>query len=47
MMIKEIDLRNYLFNADVSELPPERRLEIAAALRREMTEIFNGRNIFE
>ena len=28
MMIKEIDLQNYLFNTDVYELPPQTRLEI-------------------
>lgn len=46
MMIKEIELQNYLFNADVYELPPRTRLEISNNLRREMIEIFNGTNIF-
>lgn len=46
MLIKEIDLQNYLFNTDVYELPPKNRLEITNNLRREMIEIFSGRNIF-
>lgn len=46
MLIKEIDLQNYLFNSDVYELPPKTRLEITDNLRREMIEIFSGRNIY-
>ncbi len=46
MLIKEIDLQNYLFNKDVYELPPELRLDIISGLRREMIEIFSGRNIY-
>ena len=46
MLIKESDLQNYLFNTDVYELPPKTRLEINSSLRREMIEIFSGRNIF-
>ena len=46
MLIKELDLQNYLFNTDVNELPPRRRLEITNALQREMIEIFSGRNVF-
>ena len=46
MLVKEIDLHNYLFNSDVYELPPTVRLEIMDNLRREMIEIFSGRNIF-
>lgn len=46
MLIKDIDLQNYLFNADVYELPPKTRLEITDSLRREMIEIFSGRNIY-
>ena len=42
MMIKEIDLQNYLFKTDVYELPPQVRLEIMNNLRREMIEIFSG-----
>ena len=46
MLIKEIDLQNYLFNKDVYELPPKTRLEITNNLRREMIEIFSGSNIY-
>lgn len=46
MMVKDIVLQNYLFRTDVYELPPELRLEIMQNLRREMIEIFNGRNIY-
>ena len=46
MLIKEIDLKNYLFKSDVYELSPKERLEITDDLRKEMIEIFSGRNIF-
>ena len=46
MMVKDIDLQNYLFKTDVYELPPCERLEIINNLRREMIEIFSGCNIF-
>jgi S-adenosylmethionine decarboxylase len=46
MLIKEIDLQNYLFNTDVYELPPQVRLSIMNNLRQEMIEIFNGQNIY-
>ena len=46
MMVKDIDLQNYLFKTDVYELPPQTRLEIMNNLRREMIEIFSGRNIY-
>lgn len=46
MLIKEIDLQNYLFNADVYELPPKTRLDITNNLRQEMIEIFSGNNIY-
>ena len=46
LLIKELDLQEYLFNADADRLPPEERMEIAASLRREMIEIFSGRNIY-
>ena len=46
MMLKEIDLQNYLFKTDVYELPPTTRLSIMESLRREMIEIFSGRNVF-
>lgn len=46
MLIKELDLQNYLFKTDVYELPPQVRLDITNNLRREMIEIFSGRNIY-
>ena len=46
MLIKELDLQNYLFNADVYELPPKTRLDITNSLRQEMIEIFSGSNIY-
>ena len=46
MMLKEIDLQNYLFKTDVYELPPRVRLEIMDNLRRVMSEICSGRNIY-
>lgn len=46
MLVKEIDLQNYLFNKDVYEIPPKKRLEIVEKLRKEMIEIFSGTNIY-
>ena len=46
LLIKEIDLQNYLFNTDVYELSPRRRLEITDDLRREMIEIYSGANVY-
>lgn len=46
MLIKEIELQNYLFNTDVYEVHPQERLAITNNLRREMIEIFSGMNIY-
>ena len=46
MLIKDVDLQNYLFNSDVYELKPKMRLNITNSLRQEMIEIFSGANIF-
>ena len=46
MLVKELELQNYLFNTDAHELPPKTRLEISSNLRREMIEIFSGKNIY-
>lgn len=46
MLIKDIDLQNYLFKTDVYELEPKVRLDIRNSLRREMIEIFSGKNIY-
>lgn len=47
MLIKEIELQNYLFNKDVYELLPKQRLEIMDNLRKEMIEIFSGMNVYQ
>ena len=46
MLIKEPQLQNYLFNQDIYEIPLQERLEISTNLRREMLEIFSGKNIY-
>lgn len=46
MLIKEIELQNYLFNTDAYELLPHERLDITNRLRKEMIEIFSGMNIY-
>ena len=46
MLIKELDIQNYLFNTDAYELQPQKRLEITQNLRREMIEIFSGCNVY-
>jgi S-adenosylmethionine decarboxylase len=46
MLIKDMDLQNYLFNADVYELPPKPRLQISDSLRKEMIEIFSAMNVY-
>ena len=47
MLIKEMDLQNYLFNTDIYEIPPKTRLQISNNLRQEMIEIFSGTNVYE
>lgn len=46
MLIKELDLQNYLFNTDLYELAPKTRLQISNNLRQEMIEIFSGSNVY-
>ena len=46
MLIKEIELQNYLFNQDVYEIAPKKMLEITDRLRKEMIEIYSGMNIY-
>lgn len=46
MLIKEVNLQNYLFNADVYEIAPKTRLDITNSLRQEMIEIFSGTNVY-
>lgn len=46
MLIKELELKNYLFKTDIYELPPRQRLQITDSLRKEMIEIFSGINVY-
>lgn len=46
MMRREIALENYLFHTELQELSPETRMEITENLRREMQEIFSGKNMY-
>jgi len=47
MLIKDIELDNYLFNQDANGLSSDKRIEITDSLRKEMIEIFNGMNIYD
>ena len=47
MMIKEIDLQNYLFNQKVEDLTSEEQEYIKERLRQEMKEIYSGKNIYD
>ncbi|MEE0810247.1 adenosylmethionine decarboxylase [Blautia sp.] len=46
MMRREIELENYLFHTELQALSPYIRMEITENLRREMQEIFSGKNIY-
>lgn len=45
MLLKEFDLDNYLFGIDKKDLPSKRRTLLKKKLRKEMLEIFYGRNM--
>lgn len=45
MLIKDFDLDNYLFGATKKELQPGEKKKIKQKLKKEMAEIFYGRNI--
>lgn len=47
LMINELDLSNYLFNTNAYDLAPEERDEILDNLRKEMIEIYSGKNVFK
>ena len=47
LLIKDLILQNYLFKVDTYELTPAERLSISDKLRKEMIEIYSGRNIYE
>lgn len=46
MLIKNIELENYLFNVDINNLSSEEKKEIRDSLHREMIEIYSGMNVF-
>jgi S-adenosylmethionine decarboxylase len=45
MMLKQFDLDSYLFGVDADDVSPKEQRMIAEKIRREMTEIFYGRNV--
>ena len=45
MLLKEFNLDSYLFGVDADDIPPREQRRIADALKREMLEIFYGRNL--
>lgn len=45
MLLKEFDLDNYLFGTPKNELTTNEKRKIKQSLKKEMTEIFYGRNI--
>jgi S-adenosylmethionine decarboxylase len=45
MILKQLELDNYLFGVDASELKPAKQKKIHQQLQNEMLEIFYGRNI--
>ncbi|HXH01755.1 MAG TPA: adenosylmethionine decarboxylase [Candidatus Competibacteraceae bacterium] len=45
MLLKDFDLNNYLFGVDKIDIPPREQEVIERRLRREMAEIFYGKNL--
>ncbi|VBB05079.1 s-adenosylmethionine decarboxylase core [Lucifera butyrica] len=45
MLLKEFDLDNYLFGTDKKELLPGEKKKIKQRLKKEMAEIYSGKNI--
>lgn len=45
MLIRDIDLQDYVFRTDVDKILEKDRIRITNLLRREMMEIYNGMNI--
>ena len=45
MLLKDFDLDTYLFDIDADDIPPREQREITDRLKREMAEIFYGRNL--
>ncbi len=46
MMLKEIILENYLFTSAIDSISDEDQAQMIELVNHEMTEIFNGRNIY-
>lgn len=46
MMLKEINLENYLFTSAIDSISAEDQAQMVELVNHEMTEIFNGRNIY-
>jgi S-adenosylmethionine decarboxylase len=46
LMIKAMDLNNYLFKKNPDDLPESVKKEIKLAIKEEMTEIYSGTNIY-
>ena len=47
MILKSLDLNNYLFDADKQDTPSHEQLKIEQRLRQEMAEIFYGENRYQ
>jgi S-adenosylmethionine decarboxylase len=47
MMLKELKLDNYLFLRDSSSITPQEQKHLLKQLKREMNEIYTGRNLYE
>jgi S-adenosylmethionine decarboxylase len=47
MMLKELDLDNYLFLKKADSLSKEKQTDLLKSLKREMIEIYTGKNIYE
>ena len=45
MLLKEFNLNGYLFGVEADDIPPREQRRIKDALKREMLEIFYGRNL--
>ena len=45
MIHKHIDLDNYLFGVHSEDIPPREQRRIVERLKREMVEIFYGKNL--
>jgi S-adenosylmethionine decarboxylase len=45
MLLKDFGLDNYLFGIDADDVPPSEQRRLTERLKREMLEIFYGRNM--